>query len=593
MSETRQRYHPLLPTVDAVQKNLAERKAGEGKSDAPAFSSDHLPNMAVIPLREVKGIPAEGKRSGSEAAEELKIITWNVQAPSARASGFSAEESDEHVESRGLAAIETLIRFIDQHQPDAILLQETYFHDPVLEINRGTKVRQKLDTELKVREWTFKSNDQNIFTLYNTRTLQEAKKEKKEPARTSGTRDEYTTKTLTLNFHTVKFNTPVTINNVHWPHNEAPDEAEQKISDLIQQDKGVVVIAGDFNNRLIAPGKSYLVNNAVPPLFRLELFNEPMQGADWTDGCFYSDMQGKCHQSSIIVLDPSTGHPEDDMPIESSRFFIQQEQELRRQRLFVCVAEEHALTKDFNQSMLDTLKQKGIIIKRSANAFNEQMIVIQCPLIPQEEKHPLVQHLTAHTTCPFTTDPVRGIGGIKVGTQTFIPVSRIVEVIQIIDGFLAPPKPSNFKWFVGGAGIGGAAGAGVGFGIFFSLGGWAIAGIMMGAALVLGGLTYGGKRIYDSCCSPEARKKTQTLSSVPSLGSGSVQKTMGKSTVARQNGLELNENAPLLGHPSSAPAAAGSGTATNANAASLSSNPTPSRSDNAPEKNSIKYSSRS
>jgi len=113
-----------------------------------------------------------------------------------------------------------------------------------------------------------------------------------------------------------------------------------------------VMVAGDFNNRYVPLMKSYLPNSVVSPQFRED---SEIQGCDWTDGFFYSNMAGRIHQpTQIYAINPATS---EFLPnINPSAFSQSQDSELTMPRPFLCVAEEYNINEIIPSDIVEEIK---------------------------------------------------------------------------------------------------------------------------------------------------------------------------------------------------------------------------------------------
>ncbi|MDX1901192.1 MAG: hypothetical protein SFW66_04190 [Gammaproteobacteria bacterium] len=339
-------YHSLLPSVSDVQQNRSQ------------FLSDHLPILATIPL---------------ENDAQLKIISWNVLNPYLP-SGFGIRnETKEEQSAREERSVTALLNMIHHNNPDVIVLQETYFDEK--------KLREKIYPDYEIL-----NDQQGQFILYKKEILEPSKEieEKSE--------DPIIQKAIFKHKQSQK---QIMIGNAHFPHAENPEEAEKTISDFIKSDLENIVIVGDFNNRFVpldTKDGTSLINSVVPPIFRYD--NDNIQGADWTDGCFYKGIDKQCHQPATQQLNPETGKTCEPQPLSIDTFDQKQKVELSIQRPFLCCGSEHSIDLNslFGYALEHAqLEQLGINIGRSSDASNHQMI--RFDILFKDNNQDLLEHI--------------------------------------------------------------------------------------------------------------------------------------------------------------------------------------------------------
>ena len=396
--KTFQRYHTGFATTEQAAK------------DKSILYSDHLPLLTEIPI----------------ANETLKLITWNLQLPNV-GSGFDVKENAlEEIELRCDRLIESMAKLVDTHQPHALLIQEdclaSYQRTVAEDIKCLTKIKKnnpddpsiiaqlsnlqkqernfhdKLITKLGAN-WEICSSRSAPFhdnlIIINKNHLTPI------PQSHSFNLPPYapeangpTIQTQLLNFAAnskSKQQTTIMLHNLHLPHREDPNEAENLISALLTQSQPLsqaTVIGGDFNNRYAPLAKDYLPNNVVPSKFRDSLG----QGTDWTDGFFYMDStEDCCHQpQAIYTLNPETAEKYSEIKCDLTKLNEFQRKELNRQRpLLSCAAEyqkELRATFELDEKEAHELRKLGIRIGYTADAFNSKKpSVYYQPSSPQDK----------------------------------------------------------------------------------------------------------------------------------------------------------------------------------------------------------------
>ena len=359
------RFNELLPTIEEVKEGTP-------------FYSDHLPIMTEMPM---------GK-------DVIKMVTWNVHAPSddGSASGYDARETDKQVMERGKRSIAAIMKMIDENDPvDMILLQETYFFDPALAARiveeKEPILGEILKAELDKRGWDFKENGsprdpRDLVTLYNkkrvTLTDQALYPEVKEQKSLSfQSQRDLKYRTQKMEFVVNKSNQNIVVHNAHWDHNHDPKIANQLLT-IMHQVK--CITAGDFNHRIVQPGKKFLPSNVVPIKFR----KSGQQGVDYTDGFFFTGEDGKIHHpKATYTLNPETGKQfVSAIEISLDNFTEEQQLELLTYHPFVNVAEEHVaaitaeLTSMIGKESLIFLNRNDIFLRlnQTVQAFNEKKL---------------------------------------------------------------------------------------------------------------------------------------------------------------------------------------------------------------------------
>lgn len=284
-SSTTRRFHPLLPTVE-------EAMAGA------TLYSDHLPIAATIPLRDALG-------------QSLRIASWNVMMPTPASSGFcNVDDCPETFmetlrnpnDARSGRVLNAILKIMGNPNLAVFFLQETW---EALEI----ELEQNIITCSSLSSWGIIRSSDGMPLLYNSKYL-------KILAPTTYTTvpvgiPEYVSRTKGIYCDVVDAIAPLFLVNIYWPHRESPLEAESvmiKLIDIAEQqtDKPQLIFGGDFNNRMVWPDKSSLINNVVPPFFN----PQHQQGADWTDWLGFMDHEYTVQPGQYMTsLNPETGAP--------------------------------------------------------------------------------------------------------------------------------------------------------------------------------------------------------------------------------------------------------------------------------------------
>ncbi len=352
------RYHPLLPTVEEVRAN------------PDIYYSDHLPKLGKINV----------------GGQDLKIITWNVATPNL-GSGVDLDDHNQNPESkdqirrREERIIDAIANMIDKQQPDIIHLQEaSQFQNiknllkrfPNYRIVQGingvlsiyNKDKLELESREDIAQKAKESDEVKIGSIFSDRIDLDFKKEGH----------------LRLNFKLA--GTPFVQHNLYRTHQDFPARTQAYIRGLQKVQKSHVATFGDTNSRAGHPKDSFQVNNVVGSYWR----RFKQQGSDETDAGYETDEKGKVNQIRMQQLDPRTGEifQLKEIPVFNDP---NQERELKRQRPRLCISDsdreivraaEKQLSELSDGSINAELARNDFIIGLSSNAYNEQMLSLQC-----------------------------------------------------------------------------------------------------------------------------------------------------------------------------------------------------------------------
>ncbi len=290
------RLHPLFPTVEEV------------KNGTP-FLSDHLPQLIKSP--------------------KLNIVTWNIHAPDAATSGFSAEEKEKDIIERGNRIIDAIIKIINnQKNLDIILLQEVFLLGPLF--------NDRLKKELASKDWSFieppQDGARNLLTLFdkNKVTVKNLSETTVGKLRYNGieriinslsTYQQEIFKHQTHAMAVQKKYDSNTLFHVHWPQSGILSSLIKLLKILL--DISGTIVAGDFNNRIPNNSNQELgIGNVV----NQNLTQKNIQSVNFTDGGFcykdfhelsddYDDDYNSLCQLNTEILNPETGMKYQLLPI--------------------------------------------------------------------------------------------------------------------------------------------------------------------------------------------------------------------------------------------------------------------------------------
>lgn len=431
------RYHSSLPTVAQAKLALTEVDAGNSiNPQALNYLSDHLPLLATIPI---------------DDTNQLRIISWNMLVPN-QASGFSgASETVKASEARAIRSITALIDMLVKQKPDALILQECYIINMPELKEQWESIKSKYPYELIIKP------DGKII-IYNTKTLTPVTNEPLQPFNYKRGALIDSTCVLQGLFKHTPTNKKAIINNIHFPHEDLPYQAEGYVGELLAKDTAnkadLVIVGGDFNNRY-APSNSEpntsIVSNVVAEQFRSETIQ--MQGCDYTDGFFYRTKDTSCKQPMVRQIDPFTGsvvqNPKNhDLPLHNPQRF-----ELERQRPILSCDESFKIDTLYAPEMKSFIDEQGIKFGMSSSAMNNKMAAIYFPSIPNESNQRLVTYINRHFNS-FIRSKLKydqlhqlmlqhslDVSGQRTGVLCFLPVELVKPFLQMLD---VPAKISAF-----------------------------------------------------------------------------------------------------------------------------------------------------
>lgn len=383
-------YRPELVTIAEAhrQSNLENKTLMEEK--VPLCISDHLPLLTKVPF------------DVSQTKKELTCITYNLGAPGKNASGHNIEENESQWIKRGNLSLEKLELIIDRHKPDFLFLQETYLvtnfatakYQPVIELEK------KLNEMLAKKGFALKKSERGISTVYRKEFKVHEEKERKGVKKNKTDRD-YEYNTLEMEFEIA--GRRLSTYNVHWDHRELPQEAEDQVfkrmNDLNQLTSNetkeekiptvppVKIVIGDFNNRIITPGKNgekrkNLINGLVNPQFRTNIMKDRdkkfdlkseagknLQGCDFTDGGFCK-INDELRELRCEVINPTTGEICEEVGVDFTKVTSLQQIDMLRPRPCMSMqAGDRNFISRFQGA--EKWKQHGVFIGRCANIRND------------------------------------------------------------------------------------------------------------------------------------------------------------------------------------------------------------------------------
>ena len=271
--QEKMQYRRFLPTIAQVKDELLENE--NRHFDHPAFSyvSDHLPQLAEIPL----------------ASTKLKVINWRL-LNFATQNGFNTKGCEDMINQVNHLVQQTLGKMIAQHQPDFIFLQ-----------NVNDSIRNNILATMANHGYMFEMNDRGLITIYNFSTMRFKQTLQITEIFYPGFAD-YTQR---LQFTVLSDNSNLITNNVRLPVLDIVGPAQRFIEYLSTDDKNASgIVAGDFGVSYAPTGNTSFIVNSVAT----DIQHPEVQKPGYTDGVFYAVGDSLIHQPETLdALNPFDG----------------------------------------------------------------------------------------------------------------------------------------------------------------------------------------------------------------------------------------------------------------------------------------------
>lgn len=351
------RFHPLLQTLEEALEHPEE------------IYSHNLPIGAVVPV---------WKRM------EITVFSWSVMNISYDTSGFglpvdpgfptgllpdSSKENKLYAEItnpnslRKLRIVNAIKEMLEDRKPDIFFLQETW-----------KELEDALKIALQKTSWELIEDKHGMPILWNKNTLTLVDVVPYEEDLSSPGRNKGGTKKVICQIKETM--QKVMFCNIYWAHSDAPLKAERLIEELVNEADAkdhLLVLGGNFKNRIIPLQKSFLINNVV--------LRQGKQGGDWTDGIIYhlgKDMMPQ--QLETYVLDPKTNEKFSQARVEhyikykreDFNDFQVAETTVPRPYLSFDQQSSPEVERDCPASLVHFFKDKGFRFRKAANAFGER-----------------------------------------------------------------------------------------------------------------------------------------------------------------------------------------------------------------------------